>query len=105
MKIISSINKLLGKLSKLQKLILGIAIGYFVYVSYIKVEKFFNDVEDEPVKTGIFDMMAQNIGLETENTLKAERQEEAIADEYMKYDGEDENIRKALAIADDYKKY
>lgn len=106
---IKLVNNFLKKLTKVQKMLLGVVIGYFIYVTYIRVEHFFNEeedteIEDKPIKAGIFDVWAQNIGLETENTLLAKRQEKAKADNYMKYEGDDE-VRKALAIADDYKKY
>jgi hypothetical protein len=108
-------TKQLQKLSKIQQAILAFAIGYFIYSSYIQVENFFNeneDVEDESIKTGYFDAVAQNLGLETSNTLEQDRQDKAKADNYMAYDKsygckckDNENAKKAFAIADDYKKY
>ena len=108
---LNKINNMLKKLSKLQKVILAFAIGYFIYITYVKVERFFNEegeeveVEDEDIQTGMFDIFAQNLGLETDNTLAQERQDLAQEDEYRKYEGDDLNSRKAFAIADNYKKY
>lgn len=115
MKILNKVNNFLQSLTKTQKIILSIAIGYFIYTTYIRVEHFVNkkddeekkqiQVKDELVSKGLFDIWAQNLGLETENTLLQKRQTAAIEDNYMKYEGDDKNERKAFAIADKYNKY
>ena len=59
------------KLDKVYQCIIIAAIAYYVYITYVQVDNFFNvDVEDKPVSTNIFDTLAQNVGLETSNTLK-----------------------------------
>ena len=115
MKLLNSLTKMLKKLSKLQRMLLAMALGYFLYVTYIKVEQFVNDegedegedigVPDEVIETGMFDNLLSNVGLKNEKLLKQERQDKADEDDYNMYEGSDQGERKARAIADQYKKY
>ena len=114
MNLLNKLTKMLKKLSKMQRMVLAVALGYFLYVTYIKVEQFVNEgedgseeggVPDEVIETGMFDNLLSNVGLKNEKLLKQERQEEAKKDNYNMYEGSDEGERKARAIADHYKKY
>jgi len=110
------LNKILKKLTNLQRILLSASMGFFIYVSYVQVERFVNDVEDvkedvkedvedEVIEIGMFDNLLSNLGLKNEKLEKKERQTEARKDEYNMYLGSDKEERKARAIADEYKKY
>ena len=105
----NQLNKILKKLSKLQRILLAAAMGYFIYVTYVQVEQFMNededDVKDEVIETGMFDNLVNNLGLKNEKLLKQDRLDKAKKDNYNMYEGSDEGERKARAIADEYKKY
>lgn len=111
--LLSRLSKMLKKLSKLQRTLLAAGLGYFIYVTYMQVERYVNSdskdddssVPDEIIETGMLDNLVGNLGLKNEKLLKKERLVDAKKDEYNMYEGSDIGERKARAIADQYNKY
>lgn len=123
---ISKLNGLLKGLSKNQRILLGVAIGYFLYVTYVKVENFFQDEEDaeedteeedteeenktlnvqeKVIQRSVWDNLAGNLGVKTPTLQLEDRQHRAKKDEFSRYQGDNKEVRQALAQADDFNKY
>lgn len=126
---IGKLNSLLKGLSKNQRILLGVAIGYFLYVTYIKVENFFQedeesedvedsedvenvedsesklDVKEKVFQRSVWDNLAGNLGVKTSTLQLEDRQKRGKEDEFLKYQGNNKEVRQALAQADDFKKY